>query len=293
MLTETPKPQLGLDLVALGDRDVAHVVAEPGQPQRSQPRHSRGRAIQRPIAARSAGSDDVAGDGLAGDAEAGLDEAELPVAVRGLVEVHEVHVDRTHGSAALAWVCRCSSGLRSASRPVIHILAGENVCIQAITPTQSSVGVGVEHDAADRGGLGEHRLPHDLARPACRARRSSRTSAATASPPGPASPGRRGPGCRSGTTPVGVGRRGACCSVSLRVCCYRLHSSICGDPMLAAPGTLVDRGPARIPAGSGGVAHNVIAHNKAVKKAKLRLRHGRVNDEALASVDCGSDTMGR
>ena len=55
-----------------------------------------------------------------------------------------------HGSATLSWVCRCSSGLRSASSPVIHILAGENVCIQAITPMQSGVGVGLEHDPADR-----------------------------------------------------------------------------------------------------------------------------------------------
>lgn len=39
------------------------------------------------------------------------------------------------GSSTLAWVCRCSSGVRSASRPEIHILAGEKVCIQAITPT--------------------------------------------------------------------------------------------------------------------------------------------------------------
>ena len=40
-----------------------------------------------------------------------------------------------HGSAMPAWVCRCSSGLRSASSPAIHIFAGEKVCIQAITPT--------------------------------------------------------------------------------------------------------------------------------------------------------------
>ncbi len=43
-----------------------------------------------------------------------------------------------HGSATFAWVCRCSSGLRSASSPAIHIFAGEKVCIQAISPTQSS-----------------------------------------------------------------------------------------------------------------------------------------------------------
>ena len=40
------------------------------------------------------------------------------------------------GNAAFAWVCRCSSGTCSAPSPRIHILAGENVCIQAITPKQ-------------------------------------------------------------------------------------------------------------------------------------------------------------
>jgi hypothetical protein len=43
-----------------------------------------------------------------------------------------------HGSDRWAWVCRCSNGLRSASSPLIHILAGENVCIQAITPRHES-----------------------------------------------------------------------------------------------------------------------------------------------------------
>jgi hypothetical protein len=35
----------------------------------------------------------VADDGLARQASRDVDVAELPVAVRGLVEVHEVHVD--------------------------------------------------------------------------------------------------------------------------------------------------------------------------------------------------------
>ncbi len=43
-----------------------------------------------------------------------------------------------HGSSTFAWVCRCSSGLRSASSPAIHIFAGLKVCIQAIRPTTSS-----------------------------------------------------------------------------------------------------------------------------------------------------------
>src|SRR3954452_1465384 len=43
-----------------------------------------------------------------------------------------------HGRDWFAWVCRCSSGLCSTSRPAIHILAGENVCIHVTTPTQVS-----------------------------------------------------------------------------------------------------------------------------------------------------------
>ncbi len=42
------------------------------------------------------------------------------------------------GNPTLACVCRCSSGVRSASRPAIHIFAGEKVCIHAITPIQAS-----------------------------------------------------------------------------------------------------------------------------------------------------------
>ena len=38
------------------------------------------------------------------------------------------------GRVSFDWVWKCSSGLRSASSPPIHILAGENVCIQTMTP---------------------------------------------------------------------------------------------------------------------------------------------------------------
>src|SRR3954447_26749848 len=43
-----------------------------------------------------------------------------------------------HGSDTLAWVCGCSNGFVSTSSPAIHILAGEKVCIQAMTPMQAS-----------------------------------------------------------------------------------------------------------------------------------------------------------
>ena len=67
-----------------------------------------------------------------------LDVAEFAVAVGGLVEVHEVHVD------ALPWQLDAELGvqmqqrLRSDLSPRIHILAGEKVCIQAMTPMHSS-----------------------------------------------------------------------------------------------------------------------------------------------------------
>ena len=43
-----------------------------------------------------------------------------------------------HGRSRLNCVCRWSSGTWSARRPAIHIRAGENVCIQAMTPTHAS-----------------------------------------------------------------------------------------------------------------------------------------------------------
>ena len=42
-----------------------------------------------------------------------------------------------HGKSRWNWVCRCTSGVSNTLSPAIHILAGEKVCIQAITPRQS------------------------------------------------------------------------------------------------------------------------------------------------------------
>ena len=43
-----------------------------------------------------------------------------------------------HGISRWACVCRCRNGFCRASRPLIHILAGENVCIQPIRPMHAS-----------------------------------------------------------------------------------------------------------------------------------------------------------
>ena len=89
------------DLVALGDRDLTHVVAETAE----------FRALPIVPGARRAhpGADAVldlrvgpmADDDLARETHAGVDEARLPVAVRGLVQVHEVHVDRVPGQVTI------------------------------------------------------------------------------------------------------------------------------------------------------------------------------------------------
>ena len=84
----------GGDLVALGDRHLAHVVAEaaefrtlPVAPGARRP-HPGGD----PVVDFRVGP--MADDDLAGEPHARMDEARLAVAVRRLVQVHEIHVDR-------------------------------------------------------------------------------------------------------------------------------------------------------------------------------------------------------
>ena len=54
-----------------------------------------------------------------------------------------------HGRSRLYCVWRWTRGLRRSVSPAIHILAGENVCIQAMTPTQASVRVGLAEQVGD------------------------------------------------------------------------------------------------------------------------------------------------
>src|SRR4051794_7603206 len=85
---------LGLDLVALGDGDLAHVVPEPSDP------------AGRPVTSGARGPRPHADPLLDGavrpmadhdgpfEPQPGSDVSEFAIAVRGLVEVHEIHVDR-------------------------------------------------------------------------------------------------------------------------------------------------------------------------------------------------------
>jgi hypothetical protein len=74
------------------------------------------------------------------------------------------------GSAALSWVCRCSSGLRSASSPVIHSLGGRERVHPRDHADALRVGVGLQHRPPDRRRLGEHRQADDLGGQAARGR---------------------------------------------------------------------------------------------------------------------------
>ena len=87
------EPELCLDLVALGHRDLPHVVPEPRHDEAVclPPAGGGPRPGADPLAHARLGP--VTDDGLPHEAHSGLHEGELPVAVRGLVQVHEVHVD--------------------------------------------------------------------------------------------------------------------------------------------------------------------------------------------------------
>jgi hypothetical protein len=64
----------------------------------------------------------------------GCHETELPAAVGGLVQVHEVHVNGVPGDVPVELGVQVHKGLGQLLNPPIHILAGLKVCIQVIRP---------------------------------------------------------------------------------------------------------------------------------------------------------------
>jgi hypothetical protein len=153
--------KLGLRLVALGDRDVAHVVAEAGDLQLVHGGPAGGGAHPRADALPHRLRAHVADHGLADDAEARLDVAELPVAVRGLVEVHEVHVDAAPGQRDVGLRVQVEEGLLQGVEALDpHLRRAERV-----HPRDEADGgiarVGLEGHAADAVAVLEDGLPHD------------------------------------------------------------------------------------------------------------------------------------
>ena len=97
---------LGFDLVALGDGDIAHVVSEAHDLHAFRHRHADGGLHPAADAGLHILVLPVARDDLAGLAKARADEAMLAVAVRGLIEVHEIHVDLIVGNFAVVLGCK-------------------------------------------------------------------------------------------------------------------------------------------------------------------------------------------
>ena len=64
-----------------------------------------------------------------------MQEPRFPIAVCGLVQIHEVHVDRRPREITIELRVQMQHGLSQWRNPPIHIFAGENVCIHSTTPT--------------------------------------------------------------------------------------------------------------------------------------------------------------
>ena len=156
-----PEDRLGLGLVALGDRDEPHVVAEPGELERA----GRRPAGRGPRPGRHLVDDarvgHVADDGLPAQRQPGLDVAELAVAVRGLVQVHEVEVDVGPRQRDVGLRVQVEQRLVEGAEPGDpHLGRAEGVH----PGDDADHGVTVvrrQHDPPDLVRLGEHRLPHD------------------------------------------------------------------------------------------------------------------------------------
>jgi len=153
---------LGRDLVALGDRDLAHVVTEADEAgalpilPRAGGAHPGGDAVVH------LGVGPVADDNFAREAHARVDEPGLAVAVGGLVEVHEIHVDRAPREVAIELGVEVEERFlqqREAADP--HL--GRRKCVHPQHEAGAGGGgVGVDADLRDLVGRREKFLEDDL-----------------------------------------------------------------------------------------------------------------------------------
>ena len=103
----------------------------------------------------------VAGDGLARHAQAGLDVPELAVAVGGLVQVHEVHVDGVPRQSDIGLRVQVKQRLlQRAQAGDPHLGRGEGVH-PGDHADAGVLGVGLQADPPDSVGVDQHGLPGD------------------------------------------------------------------------------------------------------------------------------------
>ncbi len=156
-----PEADLGGDLVPFGDRDIAHVVAETGEPEVAELVPTGRGAAPATDRRGHVRIVDVAEDRLAFESHPRLDEAELAVAVGGLVEVHEVHVDRRPGERSIGLGVQVEKRLAQRLQPGDPHLGGREGVHPADHPHAAIVGAGVETGSADRVGGRQHRAFDD------------------------------------------------------------------------------------------------------------------------------------
>ena len=130
----------------------------------------------RPTDAWTLGIGDVAEHRLALDAHAGLDERELAVAVGGLVQVHEVHVDGRPRQRLVGLGVQVQQRLAERLEPADpHLRRREGVHPRDHADAAVVV-AGVEAGPADGVGGGQDRLEDDADRQRRRRRRAGRTT---------------------------------------------------------------------------------------------------------------------
>ena len=152
---------LSFGLVALGDGDVTHVVTEASQLERTDRGKTRGGALPRLDLALHGGVGHVPDDGLAGHAQARLDVPELPVAVGGLVEVHEVEVDLAPRQFDVGLRVEVQQRLLQRVEATDPHLGGAEGVHPGDDPDDLVPRVHVEGEATDAVGILEHGFPHD------------------------------------------------------------------------------------------------------------------------------------
>ena len=156
--------QLGFGLVAFGDGDVAHVVAEAGQLQRADGGPAGRGALPRTNLAGDLGVADMPDDGLPRHAEARLDVPEFAVAVGCLVEVHEVEVDVSPRQVPVGLGVEVQQRLAEQVQALDPHLGGAERVHPGGHADHGIIGVGFQCGAADGVGIGEDRLPDELDR---------------------------------------------------------------------------------------------------------------------------------
>ena len=155
------QPGLDLHLVALGHGHFAHVVAEPHDLQLAGARHADGGAHPAAQTLLDFLILPVPGDDLARHPQPGRQEPVLPVAVGGLVQVHEIHVDLLVGDLAVVLGGKMAVGLLQIHKAVDPHLAGTEGVAPGDDARTAGVVVGLAHHVGNLlVGLGRDLVDH-------------------------------------------------------------------------------------------------------------------------------------